>query len=230
MDREVQCLIIGRAESKARVVPWPRIRHGGGETRLPSLQRDREDVKTTLSPPNFQAFKAERNFRRPIFLFERHTPFSSPSIHPHAYVSTHTWRLSPSLDDSSRRFSLLSLVIARSTSLVGDSSRSMYRATIFGEGSWKKLRDSTTPLGLGFSSRRSFHCCFTLFVPSLKNREQVKKVVIGSLPPSFFFPFLSFFIPNSRHKFLDEGTPRGRCHKRFVAKRLFTPLLLHLLN
>lgn len=60
--------------------------------------------------------------------------------------------------------------------------------------------------------------------------KQVKKVVIGSLPPSFFFPFLSFFIPNSRHKFLDEGTPRGRCHKRFVAKRLFAPLLLHLLN
>lgn len=189
MDREVQCLIIGRAESKARVVPWPRIRHGGGETRLPSLQRDREDVKTTLSPPNFQAFKAERNFRRPIFLFERHTPFSSPQFTP-AYVSTHTWRLSPSLDDSSRRFSLLSLVIARSTSLVGDSSRSMYRATIFGEGSWKKLRDSTTPLGLGFSSRRSFHCCFTLFVPSLKNRLK-RWLSAPFLPPFSFLFFLS---------------------------------------
>lgn len=94
MDREVQCLIIGRAESKARVVPWPRIRHGGGETRLPSLQRDREDVKTTLSPPNFQAFKAERNFRRPIFLFERHTPFSSPSIHPRIRKYAHLTALS----------------------------------------------------------------------------------------------------------------------------------------
>lgn len=67
----------------------------------------------------------------------------------------------------------------------------------FRRGVVEKLRDSTTPLGLGFSSRRSFHCCFTLFVPSLKNREQVKKVIIGSLPPSLFFPFLSFFIPNS---------------------------------
>lgn len=35
MDREVQCLIIGRAESKARVVPCSRIHHGGERHNYP---------------------------------------------------------------------------------------------------------------------------------------------------------------------------------------------------
>lgn len=60
----------------------------------------------------------------------------------------------------------------------------------FRRGVVEKLRDSTTPLGLGFSSRRSFHCCFTLFVPSLKNRLK-RWLSAPFLPPFSFLFFLS---------------------------------------
>lgn len=141
----------------------------------------------------------KRNERRPIFLFSNGSPSSRPPWTLCPY--TRTWRVSPSLDDSSRKFSLsyhpssrdlrLWWTIPFPGSIVAQFSGATVRARL---DAYYDAFGTRFPRG---EARNRSHFAFTVASPSLslawETREQVKKVVIGSLSPFFFFSFFFFF-------------------------------------